>query len=209
VNGTDEPNTIVSFLGSQFPPWDRRLDLVIATHTDDDNLSSLNSVLARFDVGTILEPPQPPRPGAGYQKWRNLLSEQGISAHVAQAGTRTDAGVAEIEIVGSPSSGDSTTNLALRIITAGQPLLLAPSLTANDQKLLAESAFELDAIVAVLPPHLDKGFLDKVNPETVVLFVGGNLQDTSTEALLRRLEHVRVLRTAEEPHIELILTPNQ
>ncbi|MCI0475947.1 MAG: ComEC/Rec2 family competence protein, partial [Anaerolineales bacterium] len=56
INGTSEPGTLLSFLGTQLPPWDRRLDVVIATHLDDENLASLNAVLERYNVAQVVEP---------------------------------------------------------------------------------------------------------------------------------------------------------
>jgi len=76
INGTGEPNTLLSFLGNQLPPWDTCIDLVVATPLDDDNLSSLNAVLERFDVGQVSEPSEPTRPGVSFVKWRELIDLQ-------------------------------------------------------------------------------------------------------------------------------------
>ena len=37
-------------LGEQMPFWDHSLDLVIATHPDDDHAAGLVSVVERYDV---------------------------------------------------------------------------------------------------------------------------------------------------------------
>lgn len=200
INGTAEPNSLVSFLGSQLAPWDRRLDLVIATDLDDENLSALNAALERFEVGTVVEPQQPARPGVSYGKWRELSAAKGIAAHVAQTGTRVEAGEADIEVVAVTES-----DAILRVMMNGQSLLYAPGLTLAEQKALTESGRELEADVAVLPILLDKAFLEKVAPEQVVLFVGESEREQPTADTLKLLEGIRVLRTDTAGSITAIL----
>ncbi|MCC7161356.1 MAG: ComEC/Rec2 family competence protein [Anaerolineae bacterium] len=205
INGTGEPNTLLSFLGNQLPPWDRRLDLVVATHLDNDNLSSLNAVLERYDVGQVLEPSAPARPGVSFEKWRELVETRGLSAHEAAPGMTLRAGAAELEVVLGTKDERPTTNTVLRIDTEGTTFLMAPRLTASEQKELLESAVVLDADVAVLPNDVEKEFLERVTPETVILFVGQRPQDKPTGVTLKLLEGVTVLRTDERGTITSIL----
>jgi beta-lactamase superfamily II metal-dependent hydrolase len=203
INGTGEPNTLLSFLGNQLPPWDRRLDLVVATHLDNDNLSSLNVVLERYDVGQVLEPPAPARPGVSYDSWRDLLSQRGIASHIAQTGITLMAGESTLQGV------YADVNLALRLETAGRTFLFAPTLIDVERKELLASNAELDADVAVLPKEIEKGLVERITPEMMILFLGRRPQDKPTEDTLKLFEGATVLRTDERGTITFILDGEQ
>jgi beta-lactamase superfamily II metal-dependent hydrolase len=220
INGTGEPNTLLSFLGEQLPPWDRRLDLVVATHLDNDNLSSLNAVLERYNVGQVVEPPAPARPGVSYEKWRELIETQKFSSHIAEEGTVVRAGEAIIEVVhgdGRRTTGDGDgmddgrratvdgSKLILRLTTRGQTFLLAPALDKEERQALLESDADLDADVAVLPNEIEEGWVERVTPDMVVLFVGRRPQDKPTEETVKLLEGVTVLRTDERGTVQYAL----
>lgn len=199
VNGTGEPNTLLSYLGGQLPPWDRRIDLVVATHSDNDNLSSLNAVLERYTVGQVVEPPAPARPGVGFAKWSELLSKRGIVSNVAEPDMQLGVGEAKLDVA------YAATNTVLRLEVDGKTFLLAPRLTGTEWKELLEGEAELDADVAVLPSEIEKEFLERVTPETVILVVGGRPQDKPRAEMLRLLEGAAVLRTDERGTITWVL----
>ena len=49
------PDTrVLEKLGEVLPPWDRTLDVVIATHPHADHVFGLNAVLDRYDVKEVL-----------------------------------------------------------------------------------------------------------------------------------------------------------
>lgn len=47
--------SVLRRLGAVMPPWDRSLDVVIATSADTDDVSGLVDVLQRYSVGTVLQ----------------------------------------------------------------------------------------------------------------------------------------------------------
>lgn len=196
INGTGEPNTLLSHLGAQLPPWDRRLDLVVATHSDDGNLSSLNAVLERYDAGQVLEPPAPARPGVSYEKWREQVSAKGIASNVAGQRMRLSAREAVADLL------YSKTNVVLRLSMDGQTFLIAPRLTSEEQSALLASEADLDVNDAALPNEIQKGLIEKMTPETVILFVGRRPDDQPSAETLKLLEGVTVLRTDEQGAVE-------
>jgi competence protein ComEC len=207
INGTDAPNTLLAFLGNQLPPWDRRIDLVVVTHADLGNLASLNAVLERYDVGTVLEPPAPARGGVSYEKWRELIGDKEIAAHVAEEGMRLNAGEVGIEVVYAPGTNDERrmTNVVLRLGTNGKTFLIAPRLTHDEQSALLESDADVDADVAVLPNEIEEGLLERTTPETVILFVGRRPEEQPSAETLKMLEGVTVLRMDERGTTTYIL----
>lgn len=204
INGTGDPSAVLSFLGTQLPPWDRRIDLVIATHLDDDNLSSLNAVLERFNVGHILEPNAPARFGVSYPKWRGLIEKNQIPATAAERGTTVRAGDAQFEVLYPDVEADASI-AALRLLVDGKTFLFAPALRKMDrEKMLSDDALS-PADVSVLPNEFEKEWLERITPSTVILFVGKNPRDKPSEETLKLLEGVTLLRTDERGTIRFIL----
>lgn len=207
INGTGEPNTLLSFLGNQFPPWDRRLDLVIATHMDDSNLSSLNAVLERYWVGRIVEPPKPSGPGISYEKWQELIGKNGVEVVPAQAGTSLRAGDVRFDLV-YPSVDSDAPYAALRMETNGHSFLIAPALAKPERRELLNSDAVLEADVAVLPNEFEPEFLKRVGPSQVILFVERRPSEKPTAEMLKLLERVMVLRTDERGTLNFVLDEN-
>ncbi len=203
INGTGEPGVLLSFLGSQFPLWDKRLDVVIATHLDNDNLSSLNAVVERYTIGQIVEPLAPARPGVSYEKWRALIQQKQIAVSAATAGTTLRAGDAAFEILYPP--GDSDAPLVLRLEMNAQTFLFAPALNKTQRADILEMNVLGEADAAILPNEIDGEWLERVSPSTVILFVGKSSRDKPTPETLKLLEGRALLRTDERGNIEMLL----
>ena len=50
----DSQQLFLDKLGGEMPFWDRDLDIVVATHGDEDHILGLVDVLERFEVGLLL-----------------------------------------------------------------------------------------------------------------------------------------------------------
>ena len=203
INGTGEPSVVLSFLGSQFPPWDRRLDVVLATHLDDDNLSSLNAVAERFTIGQIVEPLAPVRPGVSYEKWRALIEQKQIAVSSATQGTTWRVGDAAFEILYPPSDTDAP--VVFQLQTNAQTFLFAPALRETDRAKILQANALPDADVVLLPNQVTGEWIERVTPSTVILFVGKSARDKPSAETLHVLEGVTVLRTDERGNVEFIL----
>lgn len=215
INGTGEPSAVLSYLGTQLPPWDRRIDMVIATHVDDANLSSLNGVLERYDVGKILEPNTSVQSGVSYAKWRELISQKGIETVATEQGTTLQAGEVGMEVV-YPTNDDSpknglrrTTDVGLRVDANGETFLFAPGLNTLDRAQMVKDGTLFDADVLVLGNEVEKRFMDGVMPETVVLFVGTGAREQPTAETMKALEGAAVVRTDEKGTITYFLDGGQ
>lgn len=204
INGTREPSTLLSFLGAELPPWDRRIDVIIVTHLDDENLASLNAVLERYTIAQIVEPTQPARPGVSYPKWRELIQKQGSEVILAQQATRLRAGEATMEIV-YPSADVDTSYVALQMFAHGHSFLFAPALRKNDRAALLNNPAWSDMDIAVLPNELEAEFLEQLQPATIVLFVGKSARDQPAPETLKLLQDVPLLRTDERGTIRYFL----
>lgn len=204
INGTNEPGTLLSFLGTQLPPWDRRLDVIVVTHLDDENLASLNAVLERYNVAQIVEPTQPARPGVSYPKWRDLILRQQSAVIPALQGTKLRAGEATFEVV-YPSADMDTSYVALQMFANGHVFLFTPALRKTDRAALVKNNALSNVEIAVLPNELETDFLKPLNPATVILFVDKSARAKPSAATLKILSETPILRTDELGTIQYFL----
>ena len=76
VDGGPDPDRLLVELDRRIPPWDRRIDVVILSHPHEDHVAGLALLLARYDVGRVLEPGML-GPGPGYDAWQATLERVG------------------------------------------------------------------------------------------------------------------------------------
>ena len=57
VDGGPDGATVERALDETLPFWDRKLDMVLLTHTDTDHLTGLVNVVERYNVGQVIEAP--------------------------------------------------------------------------------------------------------------------------------------------------------
>jgi beta-lactamase superfamily II metal-dependent hydrolase len=55
IDGGPNPDTVCQQLGKRMPFWDKSLDMVVLTHSDDDHLVGLMGVLRHYKVSQVLE----------------------------------------------------------------------------------------------------------------------------------------------------------
>lgn len=78
---------ILAELGKVMPFYDRSIDIVIATHPDQDHISGLLDVLERYDVSLIIEPGAKSEIAA-YESLENLIKEKGVKKILARRGMK-------------------------------------------------------------------------------------------------------------------------
>ncbi len=102
-------------------------------------------------------------------------------------------------------SHDASTNVALRLAVGSHRFLVAPALHQKDLRALISSDVELASEFAVLPTQFDKDLIDRVKPQTAILFVGRNMREQPALQTLKLLEGFHILRTDERGTVEVIL----
>jgi competence protein ComEC len=188
------------------PFWERSLDLVVLTNTDDDHLAGLVDVLERYAVRQIIQPSAPAKPSAAYSRWRDLLAEKRVASLPAQAGmiVNLDHAVA-LEIV-QPSDAAAPALPAIVCLRAGTvTFLFADSASADDQSALRASGMDLASAVLVAPRKLTPEFVDAVSPQFAILFVGSGAREKPSADTLAALASTTLLRTDERGTIEMIV----
>jgi len=70
-------NSILRELGKVMPFFDRSIDVVLATHTDQDHIGGLVEVLRRFEIDLLIQT-NSTSSSAVYQKFTSLIKEKSI-----------------------------------------------------------------------------------------------------------------------------------
>lgn len=176
-------SAVVRELGERLPFWDRTLDAVVATHPDQDHIGGLPEVLARYEVGHVIEP------GVGNttKVWETFVDavEREPAGHtVARAGQRIDLGggaYADILYPTGDVSKVKDTNAAsvvLRVVYGDTSFMLTGDLPSRgEQELFFTHGYGLDSDVLKAGHHGSKtsslpDFVESVSPEYVVISRG-------------------------------------
>lgn len=55
IDGGKEPKRLLELLGAYMPFWDKTVDVVVATHPDEDHIGGLTNLSARYHIGHFLQ----------------------------------------------------------------------------------------------------------------------------------------------------------
>jgi len=217
VDGGPDPLLLRARLGRVLPFWERRLDLLIATHADSDHLTGLIEALGHYQVGAVLQGPTSREDALG-EAWRQALAEEGLRPQVAVQGMRItiDEGVA-VDVLHPPANGafkatsENAQSVALRVSFGQCRMLLTADVDAEVEHLWLAEGIPLQAAVLKVSHHGGRGatsaeLLGAVNPQIALISVGlGNRFGHPDEAVLKRLEAIgaQVWRTDQEGTIEV------
>lgn len=157
-------DVVLEKLAAVLPPWDRSLDLVIASHPHADHIEGLNAVLEVYDVGEVVDSATPYDVATAVafdeRNGDQTVASSGVSWDLGN-GARLDVVWPDASRTGVPHENVHDANVVL-LLTYGATTVL---LTGD-----AEQEYE-EAFAAGLP-HVD------------VLKVGHHGSDTSTSPAL-------------------------
>jgi competence protein ComEC len=177
IDGGENPVRLNHELGRQIPFWRRQLDLLIATHPDEQHLAALPEVIDRYRVGQIITNGQLTTE-PGYALLLAAAGERDIPARRGQVGEviAIDDGVT-LELLwpaGALDPADSDSNsLVARLVYGEFRLLLMGDAGLRIEQALLEASRPL--LATVLKPGarrigqgLDAGFLAAVRPQIII-----------------------------------------
>lgn len=214
IDGGDGQD-ILNRLGERMGWGDRRLELVIVTHPDEDHMGGLVKVLENYEVAGILES------GVDCDKdfceeWDRIVQEKAISVQIAKIGQEISYGddiklsvLCPFEdISGREYDNSNQASLVMMAAVAGKKYLLTGDTEAETEEVLLKSDLDLDADVLKVSHHGSKSatsaaFLMAVTPGAAVVSVGKNSYGHPSEATLVRIRNmnIEILRTDEAGNI--------
>jgi competence protein ComEC len=215
VDGGPSGETISEALGRHLPFWDRRIDLVVLTHPDQDHLAGLVTVLERYDVDRALVPPVLEDHGSTYRAWLDALERERVPAEEAVAGQWIDlGGGAWLSVMHPPpeplvGADEDDNGVVLKLTLGEASFLLTADIGAKGETYLTNRHADLRATVLKVAHHGSAGsssatFLEAVSPLMAVVTVGrDNRFGLPSPETLARLEPRPVFRTDLHGDIEV------
>ena len=175
---------VLAELGRVMPAYDRSIDMIIATHTDNDHLAGLVEVIKNYSVGMVAVN------GASasttvFENWQTLLKEKHPDIKIVRAGDRAllDHGVT-LDFLG-PFNEDFMLKLTKpneamvvsRLAYGESSFLFMGDIEKGDELRLAQSGADIESDVLKVAHHGSKYtstdlFLNKVRPAYEVISVG-------------------------------------
>ena len=220
IDGGPSGDAITGALGRQLPFYDRRIDLVVATHQQTDHIGGLPEVLERYAVSAVLQT-QVTAGSLAYDAWRDAVTASGPALIEAVRGQEIDLGSgARITVLGpqrvnSDSDGDANDSSMVLLVSYGSVrILLTGDVSEDAEAALVAAGTDLRADVLKVAHHgsatsTSTEFLRRVRPWVAVISAGHDNQfghpDPETLAKLRL---ATVYRTDEDGDVE-VLTDGQ
>ena len=188
----------------------KELDYVVGTHPDSDHIGGLDVIIYKFDCKNILMPKYS-KDTKTYEEVISSVEEKGYKITHPKAGDTFSLGEASIEVL-SPKEGANygenanDYSIALKITYKDTSFLFTGDCEEAAEEDMINSGYDLSADVMKAGHHGSntsnmREFLEKVNPETVVISCGeGNEYGHPRAEVLNNLRSmgVKVFRTDEQ-----------
>ncbi len=203
IDGGRDPRAVVRQLDERLPFWDRRIDLVVMTHPDEDHVGGLPEVLERYDVGAVLDSGFEVSTGS-YAAWRRAVERLELRRVVAREGQSIRLGDVGVEVLHPPlrhlagTDADSNNNsVVLRVTYGDVSFLLTGDVFELAEEYLIDRDRPVESTVLKVAHHGSRSssgdaFLEGVRPRVAVISVDaeGSFGHPHDEALQRLRAHV-------------------
>ena len=216
VDGGRYPTTILDELGREVPFWDRSLDIVVATHPDDDHIAGLVAVLERYQVDMLLINGAIVNDDPAYTTLLATAAERGTQLHVAETGEQYLLDQGTSLVILHPAAdfhGDDTNAQSIvgRLSYGDLSILLTGDAENDVEEMLIDHGDTLSSTVLKVGHHGSKNasgedFLRVVRPQVAIISAGkDNSYGHPHPDVLARLDAIgaTVLRTDESGTLEL------
>jgi competence protein ComEC len=215
IDGGPSAGGVLRALGSVMPFYDRSIDLVLATHPDQDHVGGLPSVLERMSVAVAVTTDNSSNTGA-YAEFENNISNKHVQRILARAGERfiLDNGVVlEILFPNQSVKGWETNkgSIIARLSYGNESFLFTgDSPQAIEKYLVGKEGSALHTNVLKLGHHGSKSasapeFLSAVNPDYAIISAGiGNKYGHPNKEVLDLLTKLKIQSLSTIEHGTII-----
>ncbi len=204
-------------LAEEMPWFDRRIEVVVATHFDRDHLEGLLHVLNTYDVGMVLMPNYTASTTNIKKQFVDLVEQKKIPYRFAWYGQNITVGSLNLRVM-SPIPGDEWVRLS-KNKSNNASIIMRADLTPKDAKSMsflltgdAESGIEKQLVSSIPAEAFDVDvlkvghhgsktsttaeFFSAASPSVSIISAGAkNTYGHPTEEILSRLKNTHIFRT--------------
>lgn len=205
VDGGPSDIGLARELGAVLPHWERRIDLVLLTHGDEDHVAGLAGLSRRFAVGQAAS-----NGAAGGTVAGDLFLARAGGVRLMEAGEtfRIDGVLFEVlwPPVAATPVNDNDASMVVRVSYGETSVLLTGDIEWPAQARLLEAGAGLAADILKVPHHgagtSDGAFFAAIGAEVAVISAGaGNRFGHPAEETLEALEGTTLYRTDEDGRV--------
>jgi beta-lactamase superfamily II metal-dependent hydrolase len=218
IDGGPDYNLAVSKIDKDLPFWDRKIDLMIVTHPEDDHFSGLFEILKRYEVKNIVWSGEE-KSGERFRNFKLAVENEqadGCLVSEVRSGDKIILSDITLDIVFpfNLDSGKDSTNGSSVVVKMAYGLnefLFTGDISVENEKEIVDSGKDIGADVLKVAHHGSKYstseyFLEKVLPKVAVIQVGKNTYGHPSKETLENLDSFRakVLRNDVNGDIEIL-----
>lgn len=186
IDGGPDPARLSTELDRIIPAWDRRIDLLVASHPHEDHLAGLPRLLDRYRITAVVGSEERGG-GPAASSWREILTGGRISYHQVFTGDRFQLGAAQLRVLwpdktylslppGNDGRALNDRSIVLRLDVPGFSALFSGDIESDiDALIMRNLGASVDFLKA--PHHGSKGaasraLLNVLDPRVSVVSVG-------------------------------------
>ncbi len=212
--------SLLERLGDELPFFDRRIDLLILTHSDSDHVTALPEVLRRYNVSRVLLSGTAPT-ASRYSAFLDAMAASGTEVIFADAEHDLDLGEGIVldvlwpitSLLSEEMKKPNNASVVAKLTWNDHSLLLTGDIEKQVEQELLRHGTDLSADYLKVPHHGSKtssstGFLLAVDPDLALISVGReNTFGHPHPDVLSRYERlgIEVRRTDVEGGISLVV----
>lgn len=215
IDGGPSGQRLLEGLGKHVPFWDRKIELVIATHPDADHIGGLIDLMRTYEIGTLMDT-QTQSESQLYQKYREIINDRKINEVEGIVGVNIKIGEeAEIKVLApvenyEKNAKDTNSNSIVAHLKFGDnSFLFTGDLPSDGEQALIKTGENINSQVLKVGHHGSKysssdEFLKAVSPREAIISVGANNRygHPAPEALGRiKNMGINIFRTDEDGDI--------
>lgn len=211
IDGGRSGKTLLEKMGKYVPFWDRNIEIVMATHPDQDHIGGLVEALAKYKANIVLETNAKSN-SETYKAFEKNIVKSGAEKIEAKRGIALKfPNGATLQIIhpffGVPEASEYDSNdnsIVARLELANDSFLFTGDLLKPEELAIIGSKQNIRSRVLKVAHHGSKHstsgeFLDAVKPREAIISVGKNSYGHPTQEVLSRLSEfgAKIFRTDE------------
>ena len=186
IDGGPDPARLSAELDRIIPAWDRRIDLLVASHPHEDHLAGLPKLLDRYRITSVVGS-EDRGGGPAASSWREILASSRIAYHQVFTGDKFQLGAARLSVIwpdktylslppGNDGRALNDRSIVLRLDIPGFSALFTGDIESDiDARVIRNIGAPVDFLKT--PHHGSKGstsraLLNVLDPRVSVVSVG-------------------------------------